>query len=425
MNKRIAVLISLLSMAASLLLAGVQPAAAAPTLTDRALQAGVYVSTQTWATTPVDYDADGWEDVWVGLHQWGGRLFRNNGNGTYTRVALTAWPRVNSQNGIVDRHDCAFADVDGNGLPDAYCTSGRNQSNYVKGAARDNELWLQTSVGNFTDVGTQWGVGDWCGRGRFAVFFDANGDGRPDLFLGNETPRAVSDPCDNAANGYPNEESKLFLNTGGTGLVYAPTFYRFGAGPGQRCAVTLDYNRDGRTDLLACRLRTNTPRLYRNNGGTTFTEVGAAARLTSNVVDAVTGDLNKDGWTDLFFASGNGCSYRLNTNGVFGNAVTVKALPSGQARSVAAADADGDGDLDVYCMARADGSNPNDFVMLNNGTSWTSLTVPPATGDGDEVTALLPFGVTGPAQFLVLNGGNASEAGGSGGGPVQLIQTLP
>jgi hypothetical protein len=188
--------------------------------------------------------------------------------------------------------------------------------------------------------------------------------------------------------------------------------------------VTLDYNRDGRTDLLACRLRNNTPRLYRNNG-TSFTEVGAAARLTSNVADAATGDLNKDGWTDLFFASGNACSYRLNTNGVFGNPVTVKALPSGQARSVAAADADGDGDLDVYCMARADGSNPNDFVMLNNGSTWTSLTVPAAPGDGDEVNPLFPFGTGAPGQFIVLNGGNSSPAGGTGGGPVQLIQTLP
>jgi hypothetical protein len=423
--KMLAAIVSGPVILASLLFAGLPPAAAAPTLADRASQAGVYVSTQTWASTPVDYNMDGREDVWVGFHQWGGRLFRNEGNGTYTRVALNAWPRTNSQGAVPDRHDCAFADVDRNGLPDAYCTTGRNQSNYVKGSARDNELWLQTSVGNFTEVGTQWGVGDDCGRGRFAVFFDANGDGWPDLFFGNETPRNVSDPCDNAANGYPNEESKLLLNTGGTGLVYAPSFYRFGAGPGQRCAVTLDYNRDGRTDLLACRLRSNTPRLYRNNAGTSFTEVGAAAHLTTNVVDAVTGDLNKDGWTDLFFAAGNGCSYRLNTNGVFGPLVTVKALPSGQARSVAVGDADGDGDLDVYCMARADGSNPNDFVMLNNGTGWTSLTVPAAPGDGDEVNPLFPFGATGPAQFLVLNGGNSSEAGGSGGGPVQLIQTLP
>src|SRR5687767_13775404 len=129
-------------MAGSLLLAGAQPTATAPMLVDRAVQAGLYVSTQTWSSTAVDYDVDGLQDVWVGFHQWGGRLFRNNGNGTYTRVALNAWPRTNSQGGIADRHDCAFADVDGNGLPDAYCSTGRNQSNYVKGATRDNELWL-------------------------------------------------------------------------------------------------------------------------------------------------------------------------------------------------------------------------------------------------------------------------------------------
>ena len=78
------------------------------------------------------------------------------------------------------------------------------------------------TAGSFTEGGTQWGVGDSCGRGRFVTFLDANSDGWPDLFLGNETGRRVSDPCDNVANGYPNEESKLFLNTGGTGLVYAP-----------------------------------------------------------------------------------------------------------------------------------------------------------------------------------------------------------
>jgi hypothetical protein len=418
----------------TLALAVAAPVQAAPTLSNRAQSAGLFLSTQTWASTAVDYDVDGDEDVWIGYHQWTGKLYRNNGDGTYTQVAENAWPRVNSQNGIVDRHDCAFADVDGNGLPDAYCSSGRNQGNYVKGAARDNELWLQTSVGNFTDVGTQWGVGDDCGRGRFVVFFDANGDTWPDLFLGNETPRNVSDPCDNPANGYPNEESKLYLNTvvnGSRRLVYAPSFFRFGPGPGQRCAITLDYNGDGRTDLLACRLRNNPPRLYRNNAGTSFTEVGAAARLTSNAADAATGDLNGDGWTDLFFATGSTCTYRLNNrNGTFANPVTVKTVPSGSARSVAVADADGDDDLDVYCLARADGSNPNDFVMLNNngsGTSWTSLTVPsaPSTSDGDEANPLFPSGPGTPAQFLVLNGGNSSAPGSSGGGPNQLIQVLP
>ena len=330
MNKGIAAACASLTMTAGVMLAGASSAVAAPTLVDRAVPSGLYVSTQTWASTAVDYDVDGLQDVWVGFHQWGGRLFRNNGNGTYTRVALNAWPRTNSQGGIADRHDCAFADVDGNGLPGRLLLTGRNQSNRVKGAPRDNELWLQTSVGNFTEVRHPMG-----GRGRVRPRplrdLPRRERRRPAGPLRRERASAHRpDRCDNAAT-LPNEERKLFLNDAGTGLVYAPTFYRFGAGPGQRCAVTLDYNRDGRTDLLACRLRNNTPRLYRNNGGTTFTEVASAARLTSNVADAVTGDLNKDGWTDLFFASGNGCCYRLNTNGVFGNPVTVRALPSGQA----------------------------------------------------------------------------------------------
>ena len=84
---------------------------------------------------------------------------------------------------------------------------------------KDNELWLQTRVGQFREVGTAWGVGDVCGRSHYVAFLDANGDAYPDLFVGNAPPRAVTgDPCDNPANGLPSEQSKLFLNQGGTGF---------------------------------------------------------------------------------------------------------------------------------------------------------------------------------------------------------------
>jgi len=77
------------------------------------------------------------------------------------------------------------------------------------------------------------------------------------------------------------------LNTGGTGLVYAPSVFRFGAGPGQRCAVTLDYNADGRPDLLACRLKNKTPVLYRNMGSTftnAWNNYSAFASLITNTL---------------------------------------------------------------------------------------------------------------------------------------------
>ena len=194
-----------------------------------------------------------------------------------------------------------------------------------------------------------------CGRGRFVAFINANNDAWPDLFLGNETPRsAPSDPCDNPANGLPNEESKLFLNQGGTGLTYAPSFFRFGAGPGQRCAEVLDYNGDGRQDLLTCQLKSKPPRLYRNNGGTELHRGLNSVGLTSAVSDAFPIDIDKDGDTDLVFAASGAFTYRLNNGGTFGASTQIRAITTGQGRSVAAGDADGDGDIDVYGMVRSD-----------------------------------------------------------------------
>ncbi len=67
-------------------------------LTDRATAAGLLPTfNNTWAAEPLDYDNDGDQDVWVGYHQQGvlkgtqggGRLWSNDGDGTYTWVART------------------------------------------------------------------------------------------------------------------------------------------------------------------------------------------------------------------------------------------------------------------------------------------------------------------------------------------------
>jgi enediyne biosynthesis protein E4 len=393
-------------------------AADAPVVVDRAAAAGLYAFDKSWAAAPVDYDGDGDQDVLIGYHQWTSKLWSNNGNGVFTRVAADAWPRLNSEGKVPDRHDCAWADVDRDGRPDAYCSAGRNQSNLVK-YGMDNELWLQRTPGHFTEVGTAWGVGDLCGRGRHVTFINANGDEFPDLFLGNSVPRKVSDPCDNPANGLPNELSKIFLNNGGTGFTYWAGSGIAISGPGQRCAEVLDFNHDGWDDLLACRFATQTPRLYRNNAGQGFSEVSSVWGLTTTMADAVVVDLNGDGVSDLVTASARDISYRLNLGSRFGSPVRVYAVPSGrEGRSVAVGDADGDGDLDIYAMTAAGSSNPPDVLLLNvGGLSFTPLAVPSATGQADEAIALDPEG-NGRAQFLVLNGGDVA-------GPVQLMALQP
>ena len=403
-------------LAAGTLVGGPAPTAGAASwvAVDTVSGSGLASSLETWDATVVDYDGDGDQDVWVGYHDQGGRLFRNDGAGVYTRVAATAWPRVNANGLFPDRHLCVWADVDRNGLVDAYCSAGRGGLNLVK-TGQDNELWLQTSVGQFSEVGTAWGIGDVCGRSHYAAFLNANGDRYPDLFVGNASPRAVTgDPCDDPASGLPNEQSKLFLNQSGSGFVAVGNRGISGYGGTRRAEVT-DVNRDGWDDLLVC--GDTATKLYRNNAGTGFTDIAGANGLAVNHVDADLGDLDGDGDQDLVTTVWGRVERRLNTGAGFSAPVRIYSVPSsGGGRAVSLGDADGDGDLDVYVLVSnlPAGTNPDDVLLRNNALSFTAVPVPGATGVGDAVTALDGNG-DGRSEFLVLNGVETS-------GPAQRIE---
>ena len=241
---------------------------------------------KSWSSAPFDFNRDGRQDVLIGYHDQGATLWRNDG-GRFTAVqnlpAQAIWP--NGVIGQIDRHGCAWGDVNGDGRPDFYCAIGRTGFNIIKPADLDNELWLQRGDGRFTDVGTAWGVGDPYGRGRSAAFIDANGDGRPDLYVANATPRP--DDPDRATKG----GNRLFLNEGGT--RFAPdtgNAFHLNAfiGNGKR-VIRLHYNRDGWRDLLVT--GASRPYLYVNGAGRGFTEIGASVGLTTRYRDIAVGDV--------------------------------------------------------------------------------------------------------------------------------------
>jgi hypothetical protein len=384
-------------------------------LVDRAAEAGIAQDSRSWSASSADFDGDGKGDVLVEFHQYvDSWVYRNDGDGTFSRAFRIA--RINDEGGILDRHDCQWYDVDGNGLIDFYCSGGRNMENYVKTATKDNELWLQLTPGSFTDRGTQWGVGDECSRGRMVAWIDVDGDGWKDLFVGAQAPRDVPDPCDDPANGYLPEGSKIWLNQAGDGLTYSPQWSQFKPNTGVRCAVPLDYDRDGRMDLLSCTFRNTKATLYRNTG-TGFADMSASIPL-GNLADAAAADLDGDGITDLALADVGGLTYRRGTGTGFAPAVRVwQAPPDADGFDLAVGDAQGDGRPDVYLVTDSTTSttNPDDRLFLNTGGfTFTALTPPSAAGMGDAVTAVDVNG-DGRAQFVVLNGADKAV------GPVQLI----
>ncbi len=378
--------------------------AAAPVLRNYIAYAGVRTPDLTYSGKGLDVDRDGDEDLFISNHTRGGSLWRNTGQGRFTQTATYAWPRLNKEHKLIDRHNCAWADVDRNGRLDAYCSTGRTIQNYVK-LGRGNELWIQHLDGTFVNRAAFWHVTDVCGRGRAVRFVNANGDQYPDLVLANARPRAVQDPCDTSPT-LPNEKSKLWINEGGRSFHYAPAKLPLEAGMGDRCIVPVDYNMDGWQDLYLCQQSDETPLLFENRQGQAYVNVTAHHQLTGTVNDAAVADLDGDGDLDLVTATLRAFQYQLNDAGVFGGPVQIGAVPSGgDGWAVDVGDIDGDGDSDVYGMIGDMDllTNPDDVVFLRDGLSFTSMPVPRAGGLADDVAMIHPWR-SGQLGILVMNG---------------------
>jgi hypothetical protein len=179
-------------------------------------------------------------------------------------------------------------------------------------AAFSRNLLPATTSWTFTDVSASSGVTFRHAASKTGVkflpetmgggvaIFDADGDGRLDLFFTNG---AALSPDTASAEAPDKREprfwNRLYRNLGGwkfqdvtdrAGL--AGTRYDFGA-------AVADYDNDGDVDLHVTGLGGNT--LYRNNGDGTFTDVtrlGAAVPGWSSSAAFV--DFDRDGWLDLY-----------------------------------------------------------------------------------------------------------------------------
>ncbi|GDY23302.1 hypothetical protein LBMAG56_46490 [Verrucomicrobiota bacterium] len=116
-----------------------------------------------------DFDHDGKLDVYLtSLRQGASRLFRGNGDGTFTDVSEKAGVLLKTP-----ARSCAWSDVDGDGWVDLFVSSPTGQC-YLFRNQRD---------GTFADITRGSGI-ELAGRHCLGVVFgDVDGDGRDDLFV--------------------------------------------------------------------------------------------------------------------------------------------------------------------------------------------------------------------------------------------------
>lgn len=234
----------------------------------------------------------------------------------------------------------AWGDVDGDGRDDLFVTGARDQP---------GAMYLNRD-GRFVPWEGPWDK-DTAPEDVAALFFDADGDGHLDLYVGSG-----SNERDAGDDSYAD---RLYRGDGKGGFAAdagALGGYRDSTGG----VAAADFDRDGDLDLfVGGRMvpgrypETPTSRLLQNDGGR-FRDVTATVAPGLAEVGLVAGalwsDTDGDGWLDLVLALDWGpVAVWGNAEGKLGDRTAASGLAghSGWWHGVASGDFDGDGDIDL------------------------------------------------------------------------------
>lgn len=194
-----------------------------------------------------DYDLDGDQDLYVSNDGTANLLLANDGKGQFSDVALLAGVGFNQFGAADGSMGAAVGDCSGDGRPDLFVTRFGKASLYINSPQAFFEDRVQPA--GILQLSSQ--VTGWGGN-----FLDFDNNGTLDLFIANGDPHFLK--------GMP---PLLFENRGGAAFVDAsarggPLFKKtFNA----RGSAALDYNNDGRMDLLMTTLA-GPAVLWRNSG---------------------------------------------------------------------------------------------------------------------------------------------------------------
>lgn len=363
----------------------------------------------------IDYDADGDPDLYVvtGFATPNDNLlFRNDGNGVWTRVRNV--PLV--QDGA-ESVCSSWADYDNDGVLDAFVSNLVSQGGMLYHGNGPGSLMLTTTAGvggaGLLGTGSAWGdydgdgnldlvVAALYGQGNITTpnhLFHNRGDGTFEPVLTGPEVTTLDTHHDPTWSDFDGDgDLDLFFATGAVGSTHldrmyvnqlketgTATFVPWTGSPAadardSQSLLWVDDDGDGDLDLFAVNYSSVPNQLYRNDGGGVFTKITTGAIVTDRFAShgAVWGDFDDDGFLDLYVATDNGQINLFDHNNGDGTFTRVTTGDFVTARfsnyAAAAADMDGDGDLDLFVpTARSEGPGRLYRNDLANGNHWLEV----------------------------------------------------
>ncbi|MDI1256175.1 MAG: FG-GAP-like repeat-containing protein [Flavobacterium sp.] len=380
-----------------------------------------------------DYDNDGDVDIFVlrgaWMHQYGRQpnsLLRNNGNGTFTDVTTKSglYSEFPTQTG-------AWNDFNNDGYLDLFIG---NESSV--GESYPCELFMNNQDGTFKNVAHA-AKCDVKSYVKGVTSSDYDNDGDIDLFLSGMNKRKILLKNTGVKNGIPHFiDATDQAGLAGINALTFPTWF-------------WDYDNDGWQDIFVCgykfegSISGNIAKeelgiandgskmyLYHNNHDGTFSDVSKAAGLNRSVfsMGANFGDIDNDGFLDMYLGTGNPDYKSLAPNKLFRNMgdgqfadVTVSGRVGNlqKGHGVAFNDLDNDGNTDIFIEVGGayKGDAFNNSLYLNPGQNdnrWIKLQLEGTDSNRSAIGAKIKvsFKENGVSRsvFRIVNSGGSFGA---------------
>ena len=243
-----------------------------------------------------DINNDGLIDIFLSGNLVPNKLYLNKGNFQFEDISI---PSGIGSEGVWTT-GVSMVDINSDGLLDIYiCKSG------PPGGVRHNELFINNGDLTFSERAEDYGIADE-GLATHAAFFDFDKDGDLDMYLLNNSMRSVGGydlRKDQRKIPDPDGGNKLYRNDGGrfTDVTLEAGIYSSAVGFG--LGVTIgDIDKDGWPDIYVSNDFFEKDYLYINNRNGTFTErlEEFMTEISMGSMGADMADINNDGLPEIF-----------------------------------------------------------------------------------------------------------------------------